>query len=150
MEYCSYKHCGSITLLSLRGAAHALAHRSCNHTGICLRCEGKHKVHSTPRSLLECGHQVHPYCCWDLWRMVCGCHQNDWPSTRAKDGIFPNWCYLLSFSEACSQPLEGKRLHVDHQNIYFIPDQIIGLWITPLKLPPPLILCLVIPISIVL
>lgn len=54
---------------------------------ICLGCEGKQKVHvhSIPRSLLECGHQVHPYRCWDLWRLVCRCHQyhqNNWSSTQ--------------------------------------------------------------------
>ena len=38
-------------------------HWSCNHTGICLGCEGKQKVHSRSRSLLECGHQVHPNRC---------------------------------------------------------------------------------------
>ena len=97
-------------------------HRSYNHTVICLGYEGKQKVHSRSRSQLESGHQVHPNCCWDLWRLVCGCHQyhqSDWSSTLAKDGIFPNWCYLSSFSEACSQPLKGQRLHVDRQNFYF-------------------------------
>ena len=104
------------------------SYRSCNHTGICLvsrglttyfrhtakvvrpretriclGCEGKQKVHSASRSLLEC--RCHQY------------HQSNWSSTRAlRMGSSPTDVTSHLFQRLA---LKGQRIHVDRQNFYF-------------------------------